>query len=101
MATTTAVIALGTTANRVTASPVTIDAGQVKTVGIFAATGFSIPGDCYAWVGQVMPAGGEPIVYARLSGERPGVSLTSPGDYHIYISTVGAAGIQIGAFQAV
>lgn len=101
MATTTAVIALGTAPSRVTATAITVDQGQVKTVGIFAATGFSIPGDCYAWVGQVMPAGGAPIVYARLSGEQPGVALSSPGDFHIYIDTVGSAGTQVGAFQVV
>lgn len=101
MATTTAIIALGTTPGRKTSSPISVDAGQVKTVGIFAAAGNSIPGDCYAWVGQVPPAGGEPIFYAYLDGERPAVSLSSPGDYDIYIDRVGAAGVQVGAFQAV
>lgn len=101
MATVSAIIALGTTADRKTSTPVSVDAGQVKTVGIFAASGNRIPGDCYAWVAQVPPAGGEPIFYARLTGERPAVSLSSPGDYDIYIDKVGAAGVQIGAFQAV
>lgn len=101
MATTTAIIALGTTASRKTVSPVSVDAGQIKTVGIFAASGSRVPGDCYAWVAQVPPAGGEPIFYARLHGDMPAVSLSSPGDYDIYIDTVGSAGVQIGAFQSV
>lgn len=98
MATTSSIIALGTTLNRKTAAVVSVDAGQVKTVGIYVASG-QIPSDVMAYVTQVTP--GAPVRYCRLTADNPAVSLGSPGDYDVCIDSVGSHGIQVGAFKAV
>lgn len=91
------ILALGNTASRVTATPVTVAAGETKTVGLYVASG-DIPVDVMAYVAMRTP--GAPVKFDRLGTSNPAVALISPGDYDVYIDSVGKAGTQIGAFVA-
>lgn len=89
------IIALGNAIGRATSTPVTVAAGEVKTVGLYVAAG-DVPADVMAYVAMRTP--GAPVRFDRLTSGVPGVALVSPGDYDVYIDSVGRAGVNVGAF---
>lgn len=91
----TQILAPTTTANSVS-DAVVVAAGEVKTVGIYVASG-DIPTDVIATVRINTPGAAATIV--KLSAYLPAIGLDKQGTYTVRLDTPGASGTPIGAFR--